>query len=497
MKHEKNTKELDKLLKAFKNAERKVGEAFQSSKTDAELQINVDRQAKINEYSLMQSAKEWAEKELPKAFEKGYKSVDLNSAVPTTAIFDMSQSILPFVEIGQKVHESMQQYKDGINQKLQELMKQDYVTIETVKKTILESVGKAPSIQYQNGAKVPMSKYAEMLARTSRIETANGGIIARCRDIKHDLVRYMALPNCCPRCQRFNNKVFSISGMDKRFPYLYGENGPFKGGYNITHPNCRCEILPFVEELYKNEINQIIKESNHFTNYTKDDKLFDEYNKQQAYNRQRNAELVEYVRLKEQLGKEFPYKRLGDFRRARTLNSGTYRELKKRTKQHEFNGGLFEHIDINTQLSDKLAEYQNFLKEKEIEYSFTIQRNGDVYRYVGDNGSVQSDEDKIDFDGAINIHNHPSSHDNGFSKEDFKYMQKHQGATYILFAKSNTYTATILKDISNLNYNQIRLEAQSNITLQEAMSADGFDEYDIVYQFLKKEGYIDYDKFRS
>lgn len=496
MKHTKNSKELTNLINAFRNAEDRVNKIFEHSATGAQFKTKIDKQTKINEMALLQKTSEWAKKELPEAFEKGYNSVRIDATATQKTFYDLTKSVLPFVEIGGKVHESIGQYREQINSAINQVQKNQYVTIEQVKNLVMDAVGDTvPNIKYKNGANVPLSKYAEMLARTSRIETANGGIVARCKDINHDLVRYMALPNCCPRCQRFNNKVFSISGADTRFPYLYGEKGPFANGYNITHPNCRCEIMPFEEQLHSDEMEKIINESNRFENFTKSDKLFAEYNKQQAYNRQRNAELVEYFRLKNQLGTDFPYSRIGDFRRAKHANSEAYKAVKEKSKQSAFNGGFFEHIDIEQQLESKLMEYQEFLKNKNIEYAFIIQKNGDVHRFKGNNYSVISNED-MDMEGGINIHNHPPESDNSFSQEDFEYMQRHQGAQYILFTKSYTYTCSIKKDISNLNYTEIKNGAFSDI-LVGALKDSELKQEDVIFQYLKNEGYIDYAKYRN
>ncbi len=491
MEHKKDSESLKKLVKAFENAEQQVNRIFEDAKDNSQFKANINRQSKINEFMLKESTKEWVQDELPKAFREGYKSVNFQENTPQKTFYNFNDSLMPYIDIGGKVHTTIETFQDDINKRLDQMQSKGYVTIEQVKKTIMDTVGSIPTIKYQNGANMPLSKYADMLARTSRIETANGGVLARCKDIDRDLVKYQALPNCCPRCQKFNNKVFSISGKDTRFPYLYGENGPFRDGYNITHPNCRCEINLFVEEFYQNELDKIIKDSNSFTKFTKSDKLFDIYNKQQAFNRQYNNELVEYFQLKGQLGDKFPYKSIGSFRRAKRQNSETYQQLKQKK---QYNGGLIEHIDIDKDLPRKLVEYKNFVKGKEIEYNFIIKSNGDVYRYVGEEGRVISD-DSIEYGDAIDIHNHPPKSDNGFSRDDFEYMQEHQERTFMLFTKSFTYTAKVVKDISELNYNEILQTVKGTISLEEALQ--GYEEEHLVFEYLKQKGFIDYERYKE
>ena len=46
----------------------------------------------------------------------------------------------------------------------------------------------------------------------------------------------------CLVCARFQGRVYCISGKDKRFIPLFGENSPLSRGYALVHPNCRHEI---------------------------------------------------------------------------------------------------------------------------------------------------------------------------------------------------------------------------------------------------------------
>lgn len=94
------------------------------------------------------------------------------------------------------------------------------------------------------------------------------------------------------------------------------------------HPNCRHEFIPFVEDMNtKEELEKIIKDSNHFEELSKDDKLFKIYNRNQALNRQWVDESREYHSLKDKLGDKFPYKTLGRFKRARRSGTLEYKQL--------------------------------------------------------------------------------------------------------------------------------------------------------------------------
>ena len=139
-------------------------------------------------------------------------------------------------------------------------------------------------------------------------------------------MRCTTMPGCCPYCKKYEGKVYSISGNDKRFPALY--KTALQHGYNIMHPNCRHEFIPFVESMQTAEqLEQIVKDSNHFEQLSKNDKVFKTYNQNQATLRQWRSEMNEYNKLKDQYGNDMPYTSLGGFRRGRRANSETYKKL--------------------------------------------------------------------------------------------------------------------------------------------------------------------------
>ena len=51
----------------------------------------------------------------------------------------------------------------------------------------------------------------------------------------------------CPVCQKYEGKIYSISGENKRYPYLKSIPG-FNKGYNNIHPRCRHRIGVYVEK---------------------------------------------------------------------------------------------------------------------------------------------------------------------------------------------------------------------------------------------------------
>lgn len=107
------------------------------------------------------------------------------------------------------------------------------------------------NITYSNGVKQDITAYSMMLARTALTETSNLSVIGATLEHGHDLVYWHAVDNPCPICARYRDKVYSISGEDKRFPYLF--DTMLDKGYFTVHPNDRCSLVPWIEKFYTGE----------------------------------------------------------------------------------------------------------------------------------------------------------------------------------------------------------------------------------------------------
>lgn len=174
-------------------------------------------------------------------------------------------------------------------------------------------------VKYENGAHIRLDHYAKMLARSSRIETENLGMFAAADRLGTNLVKCVGQSPTCELCAIYRDRVFCTDGKDKRFPALRGEaDSPLRDEYHTIHPNCRCEFVPYFEEL---EGDEQVKKDIEFSNRPFEDnrtkKERDEYAAWQAGNRQLLTEQAEYDKMKAVLGEDMPYKSLGAFRRAR------------------------------------------------------------------------------------------------------------------------------------------------------------------------------------
>ena len=174
-------------------------------------------------------------------------------------------------------------------------------------------------ITYENGAHIRLDHYAKMLARSSRIETEELGSFAVAEQLGTDLVQCVGQTPTCELCAIYRDRVFSVSGKDKRFPALYeGENAPLHNGYHVIHPNCRCEFMPYFEAIEGEErTKKAIEFSNRPYKDSRTKKERDAYAAWQSGNRQLWVEQSEYEQMQRMLGDDMPYKTLGGFRRAK------------------------------------------------------------------------------------------------------------------------------------------------------------------------------------
>lgn len=87
------------------------------------------------------------------------------------------------------------------------------------------------------GTKLELPTYAEMLARTNLIKSANEGVINRTREAGGDFVEWLAASDerTCDICESYDGKIFSISGKSSNFDEV--PDCP-------AHPNCRCSLAP-------------------------------------------------------------------------------------------------------------------------------------------------------------------------------------------------------------------------------------------------------------
>ena len=446
-----DSKELQNLISAFKSADETVKTALLNTNADSidELKMKINKKLDSVSVSLMKKSRQWAKDDLPAAYKEGTAKVNGKQSRSLNA--KASDVETGYIQLARNVHSAVEDKKDLILDAIAKAEKQDEAgaTVGRVRNIIEEELKKDNPemvVKYANGAKMPLSSYAEMLARTSRIESSNTGAFDRCKQLGIDLVYCPPVPNCCPYCKKFEDKVYSISGNDKRFPALY--ETALQRGYNIMHPNCRHEFLQWHESYAKSpeELQEIIDKSNRFEDFDKNEKLFKIYNQGQAFLRQLNSEKRAYdemVNYYQAVGRKPPYDSLGSFRRSYRKERGSvpYNKTHRwkvgekeilNAPPEEYNHDIIDSQDyikkfsgignkqvVKTLRRESLKSIRRCDKTTD-ERGVILSENGEVFHtFYGKNSSADYSNfsfEKQKPNSLILTHNHP--HSNSFSVDD-------------------------------------------------------------------------------
>ena len=111
-------------------------------------------------------------------------------------------------------------------------------------KLLDEGIG---GILAKNGRVIPYKAYANLLARSIVAETQNTSVLNVAKEHEHDLVKMSDHKTACEVCQKYEGKIYSISGDSDKYPYLKNIPG-FNKGYNNVHPNCKHRLVPFIQK---------------------------------------------------------------------------------------------------------------------------------------------------------------------------------------------------------------------------------------------------------
>lgn len=101
------------------------------------------------------------------------------------------------------------------------------------------------NVNYKDGKRMSLDTHVNMLARTAKQRMFNKAGIKYAEETS-DLVKCTRIFPTCEICAKFQGRVYSISGKDKRYPALY--KTALVKGYEVMHPNCRHQFLPYFPE---------------------------------------------------------------------------------------------------------------------------------------------------------------------------------------------------------------------------------------------------------
>ena len=119
----------------------------------------------------------------------------------------------------------------------------------------------------KGGKRWNLINYCSMTARTTSTEADNTGAIVS--DKEQDLYYIVPHSGSCPLCKKYEGKVYSRSGKNKKYPPLSSvfqkidPNGPedLDNTYMAIHPNCRHLVVAYHEQK-KNPVSSAIVKKN-------------------------------------------------------------------------------------------------------------------------------------------------------------------------------------------------------------------------------------------
>lgn len=195
------------------------------------------------------------------------------------------------------------------------------------------------AVEYANGTKMPIEKYAETVARSTTAETQNKAKVIQGQDWGYDLVRFTEHSHTCEVCSMYQGRVYALTkeaangkykgskGQELHFPYLY--DTALISGYSTIHPNCRHRLSVLPAGAYTAaEMEEFSRKSMQHFEDMRSDQERKAYAKEQEVKRKRNESRKQYEKIKAALPNDAP-KTFAAFVKMKSAKSERYKELLK------------------------------------------------------------------------------------------------------------------------------------------------------------------------
>ena len=148
-----------------------------------------------------------------------------------------------------------------------------------------------------------------------------------------------------------------------------------------------------------------------------------------------------------------------------------------------------------SQIDNKIQEYNDIIKNKDVEFAYVIQKNGEVFRFEGNEQTVNIYD--IEFEDAIITHNHlKDKYDDiykSFGEDDFNFLKKNPKIKKLYeINKEYSYSVSVLKKID------IDKTYARNKGLELMIKEVGYgDDQHYMFKWLRNEGYVDYERINN
>lgn len=188
------------------------------------------------------------------------------------------------------------------------------------------------------GKRWTLESYCAMSTRNASAQTTNLGEVFA--DEEHDLYYIVPHGGSCPLCKKYEGRVYSRSGKNKKYPPLSSAfskidpNGSddLDNTYMSIHPNCRHKIIRYVERT-QTKVQRIAlrKKSNTPFVITKaQEKSVREYKERERVQSERDAALREFKMYLQVMPPKEVFGNFIRFNEHHQKNDQPYKELKKK-----------------------------------------------------------------------------------------------------------------------------------------------------------------------
>lgn len=172
-----------------------------------------------------------------------------------------------------------------------------------------------------------IKKYPEIFNRDIRKSSAFDKILKESKESNNDLIYCLSHVYTCDICSKYQGRVYSISGKDKRFPKLPDEVYKY-GGF---HEECHHNFCAYIEK-YATSFEEDLRISNRpfVDERSKAEKA--EYEKRKKEALELKADKKEYDEIREKLPDIAP-KSFGGYRKMKNTKSKNYLKLVEAAKE--------------------------------------------------------------------------------------------------------------------------------------------------------------------
>jgi hypothetical protein len=284
-------------------------------------------------------AREWCNENIPKFYESGRNAAI--EALKNAGVAEVRPSINErIVEIlTENTYASLydahryvgRSVRDQVRQAGLEATAQAFMTGQSAKGFLIKNLTDRgiTAIRDRRGREIKLDAYAALVARSTTREAANQATIDQLVQNNHDLVKMSSHNTACAVCIPFENRVYSISGNDKRFPPL---SIAFEPPYANIHPNCLHVLLPYIESLDGNVKETIIQSNRSYTLNQTDQKRVEAYKRQQEERRRLREDRMQWERYRTTLPNDTP-KTFNGFRTSKRSGSERWIELERKYRE--------------------------------------------------------------------------------------------------------------------------------------------------------------------